>query len=144
MVKYTHILVASDFTDNSGMVIKKAEELAKQMGSHLSLLHVVEPLPGYGYAFVGSAEIELQLVEEAKRQLAKLGKQLNVKDNDQYVEVGPTKIEITRVAEEIGADLIIVGSHGRHGLSNLLGSTANAVIHNADCDVLTVRLKDKI
>ncbi|MEK6731157.1 MAG: universal stress protein [Pseudomonadota bacterium] len=141
MIKYQHVLVASDLTDGSDIVIKKAEELAKQMGSHLSLLHVVEPLPGYGYAFVGSAEIELQLVEEAKRQLAKLGKQLNVKEGDQYVEIGPTKIEITRVAEEIGVDLIIVGSHGRHGLSNLLGSTANAVVHNANCDVLTIRLK---
>jgi len=44
------------------------------------------------------------------------------------------------VADEQGADLIIVGSHGRHGLALLLGSTANGVLHGAACDVLAVRV----
>ncbi len=48
--------------------------------------------------------------------------------------------EIHRVAEELGADLIVVGSHGRHGLALLLGSTANGVLHGATTDVLAVRV----
>jgi universal stress protein A len=51
--------------------------------------------------------------------------------------------EIVRVAEEESADLIIVGSHGRHGLALLLGSTANNVLHHAPCDVMAVRLPDE-
>jgi universal stress protein A len=47
-----------------------------------------------------------------------------------------------RIADENQADLIVVGSHGRHGIKMLLGSTANAVLHHAHCDVLAVRLKD--
>jgi len=50
--------------------------------------------------------------------------------------------EIHTLANEIGADLIVVGSHGRHGLALLLGSTANGVLHGAPCDVLAVRVGD--
>jgi universal stress protein A len=58
------------------------------------------------------------------------------------VELGSPKAEITRVAEEQGVDLIVVGSHGRLGLELLLGSTANGVLHAAKCDVLAVRVKE--
>ncbi|MEW8014407.1 MAG: universal stress protein, partial [Candidatus Sedimenticola endophacoides] len=56
------------------------------------------------------------------------------------VEVGVPKREIVRVAQEHGADLIVLGSHGRHGLQLLLGSTASGVLHLAGCDVLAVRI----
>ena len=56
--------------------------------------------------------------------------------------MGPTKSQIQEIAESIGIDLIICGSHGRHGLSLLLGSTANAVLHHATCDVLAIRIKE--
>ncbi|WP_313899138.1 universal stress protein [Leclercia adecarboxylata] len=46
-----------------------------------------------------------------------------------------------RLAKKQGCDLIVVGSHGRHGLALLLGSTANDILHGAPCDVLAVRLK---
>jgi universal stress protein A len=46
-----------------------------------------------------------------------------------------------RIAKERGVDLIVVGSHGRHGLQLLLGSTANGVLHLAECDVLAVRVR---
>ena len=49
-------------------------------------------------------------------------------------------MEIHSKAEEIGADLIVVGSHGRYGLALLMGSTANGVLHGATCDVLAVRV----
>ena len=48
-------------------------------------------------------------------------------------------VEIAHAAERHGADLIVVGSHGRHGIGRLLGSTAHGVLHRAPCDVLTVR-----
>jgi len=144
MLKYKHILLATDFSEGTLHVIDEAYELAKQMGARLGLLHVVEPLPGYGYAFIGSAEIELQLIDESKKQLAKLAKKYSVNAKDQYVEIGPPKAEITRVAEDQKVDLIVVGSHGRHGfVENLLGSTANAVVHHAKCDVLTVKIKER-
>jgi len=83
------------------------------------------------------------LLDEARQSMEKLGEQLGVAKADQHIEVGPTKVKILKVAEEAGIDLIICGSHGRHGLSLLLGSTANAILHGAKCDVLTVRLPEE-
>lgn len=54
---------------------------------------------------------------------------------------GQPRQEIHRLAAEQACDLIVVGSHGRHGLALLLGSTANDVLHGAPCDVLAVHLK---
>lgn len=139
---YKHILFATDLSEETDYLLNKVKGLRDLMHASLSLVHVVEPMPGYSYAYLGIEDIEGQLIEEAKTALAKLGTELAVDKPKQWVEIGPTKSKIHAVAAEIGADLIIVGSHGRHGLSLLLGSTANAVLHNAKCDVLVVRLPE--
>lgn len=139
---YKHILFAADLTDDTDFVINKVRMMRGYAGAKLSLVHVVEPLPGYSYAYLGIEDIEGQLIEESRNALAKLAEQLSVDRHDQYVEIGPTKSKILDLADSIKADLIICGSHGRHGLSLLLGSTANAILHGAKCDVLTVRLPE--
>ena len=83
-----------------------------------------------------------ELMDAAKKRLAELGKQLSIPEDRQFLEMGSTKLEIVATAEEQHVDLIVLGSHGRHGLALLLGSTANGVLHHAKCDVLAVRLKD--
>jgi len=140
---YKHILYATDLTEDTEFLIEKVRSMKQLTNSKLSLVHVVEPLPGYSYAYLGIEDIEGQLLEEARQSIAKLGGRLNIDKNDQHIEVGPTKIKILKVAEDVKADLIICGSHGRHGLSLLLGSTANAILHGATCDVLTVRLPEE-
>jgi universal stress protein A len=139
---YKNILFATDLSDETEYLISKVRTMRDFTGAKLSLLHVVEPMPGYSYAYLGIEDIEGQLIEEARTALAKLAGELSVDQKDQWVEVGPTKSKIHAVAQNIGADLIICGSHGRHGLSLLLGSTANAVLHGASCDVLVVRLPE--
>ena len=139
---YKHILFATDLTDETEYLISKVRGMRGYTGGKLSLIHVVEPMPGYSYAYLGIEDIEGQLVDEARNAILKLGEQLNVDKKDVWVEVGPTKSKIQDIAQEIGADLIICGSHGRHGLSLLLGSTANAILHGAKCDVLVVRLPE--
>ena len=54
--------------------------------------------------------------------------------------VGNPAYEIKGFASAKGADLIVIGSHGRHGVGRMLGSTANGVLHDAPCDVLAVRV----
>lgn len=139
---YKHILFATDLTEDTDYVIPKVQALMQLLKPQLSLVHVVEPLPGYSYAYLGIEDIEGQLINEAKQSLAQMGEKLNVPPSNQFVEVGPTKTKILKIAEDVGADLLICGSHGRHGLSLLLGSTANAILHGAKCDVLTVRLPE--
>lgn len=140
---YKHILFATDLTDDTEYLVEKVRALRGFSNAKLSLIHVVEPLPGYSYAYLGIEDIEGQLIEEAKQTMEKLGERLGVAKSDQYIEVGPTKTKILKVADDTNADLIVCGSHGRHGLSLLLGSTANAILHGAKCDVLTVRLPEE-
>jgi universal stress protein A len=139
---YKHILLATDLSEETDYILERARSLRGYTGAKLSLIHVVEPLPGYSYAYLGIEDIEEQLIEEARETLARFGEKLNVKKEDQWIEIGPSKTKILKIADDIKADLIICGSHGRHGLSLLLGSTANAILHGAKCDVLTVRLPD--
>lgn len=140
---YNHILFATDLTEETEYLIEKVRSIQNFTKAALSLVHVVEPLPGYSYAYLGIEDIEGQLLNEARQSIARLGEELKVNSNDQYVEVGPTKTKILKIADDVRADLIICGSHGRHGLSLLLGSTANAILHGAKCDVLTVRLPEE-
>lgn len=144
MEKYTHILVAVDFAPSSTELGVRAVELQRLYGARLSFIHVVEHIPleaGSELLMGPDFDLEQQLVESARTRVADYVQQLGVTDAGQHVSLGSTKNEITRLALELQADLIVVGSHGRHGLALLLGSTANAVLHAAPCDVLAIRVK---
>ncbi|OQW73228.1 MAG: universal stress protein A [Proteobacteria bacterium ST_bin11] len=143
---YKHILLAADFFEHGDQVADKARLIAAQNAAQLSMVHVIDNLPiidpAYGPIIPFDVDITQELLDATKKRLLELGEKLQVPTERQYMEMGSPKLEIVRVAEEIGADLIIVGSHGRHGFALLLGSTANGVLHHAKCDVLAVRLAD--
>lgn len=140
---YKQILFATDLTEDTDYLIDKVRNMQAYTKAALSIVHVVEPLPGYSYAYLGIEDIEGQLINEANQSIEKLAQKFNLGKENTFVEVGPTKVKILKIADDIHADLIICGSHGRHGLSLLLGSTANAILHGAKCDVLTVRLPEE-
>jgi len=145
MADYKHILVAIDFTPEHTQVKARAEQLAKQSAARMSLIHVVEFVhidPANELVLPTDIELEGQIAETARARLREIAESLDVPGEiTQWVEPGSTRQEIIRVAEEQGVDLIVLGSHGRHGISLLLGSTANAVLHGAPCDVLAVRIQ---
>lgn len=146
MQEYKHILVAVDFSDHSDIVVQRGKALSEQFKAKLSLIHVTENLPMTnvidGQILPIDIELSEQLQQISKQRLAALGTQLGVASDDQWLVSGSPKTEIVSLAEDNQVDLIIVGSHGRHGLALLLGSTANGVLHHAKCDVLAVRLKE--
>lgn len=137
---YQHILVCTDLTASCQQALQKAAELAKSTSATLSILHVIEPVQAYGYP--GVVEIEANLVEQAKHELQGFCKTYGIPESKQNIVIGPTKREILKTASQQGVDLIVTGSHGRHGMELLLGSTANAVLHGAECDVLTIRIQE--
>lgn len=143
---YHHILLAVDFFGQNKILIERAEDLAQKNQARLSLIHVVDIMPVSDPAYEIMLPIDLDLRDEyiksAKSKLDELAKKIKVANVQVYLETGSPKQEIVRLAQEIPADLIIIGSHGRHGLALLLGSTANGVLHHATCDVLAVRLPD--
>lgn len=143
MAAYREILLAVDFQPDCERVTERAVDVAERYGATLTLLHVVENLPvepGNELMIPPATSVESELLENAERRLGELGSRLGIAADRQHVAVGQTKYQIVTFAEENAIDLIVVGSHGRHGLALLLGSTANALLHGAKCDVLAVRL----
>ena len=143
---YQHILFAADFSDDVLRVGERAREIAQRCGARLSLIHVVEDINislggGYELLPVLPELPDEALLREAREMLRELAQRLGMEHAETGVVNAPsTKEGILDAARECGADLIVVGSHGRHGLALLLGSTANAVLHGAPCDVLAVRI----
>lgn len=141
---YQNIVLAVDLhPDCDEVTIKRAVELAKTNNAKLTIVHAIEHINAYGVAqaYPTVIDLEEQMVTEAKEQLAKLAGKFGIPPERQVVQVGSPKAVILDHAEQIKADLLVVGSHGRHGISLLLGSTANAVLHHAHCDVLAVSIK---
>ena len=85
-------------------------------------------------------QIETSLTERARALLSDLVSRQGTPSTSARVEIGNTKAEILRVAEEDRADLIVLGSRERHGLAILVNFTEDTVLHAAHCDVLAVRL----
>jgi universal stress protein A len=144
MAIYSKILVAIDLTEEAPSVLDKAMDISKAYGAEVVLVHVVEPV---GYAYGGDIPMDLtelqdQLDKAARTQLQSYGEKHGIEADNQLVLVGRPESEIHRLSEELSADLIVVGSHGRKGFQLLLGSTANGVLHGAACDVLAVRIKN--
>ena len=144
MKQYKNILLALALEPESDMkVIAKAKEFVSAFGATLRVVHAVEYLSSYGAAYGVAAGIDVDhvLKTEAEQLMAKIIEDLGVPKSHGIVLDGSAKQMILSEAERVKADLIIVGSHSRHGFQLLLGSTANAILHGAPCDVLAVRVK---
>lgn len=148
MNAYRHVLFAADFSEQALQVGTRARDIAQRCGAQLSLIHVVEQAGiGVGYELMPLLpEVPTEaLAESARAALDWLAEQLGVGDAGRWVSTAAsTKEGILEAAREHQVDLIVVGSHGRHGLALLLGSTANAVLHGAPCDVLAVRIHNPL
>lgn len=143
MSAYTHVLVAVDLSQDSDAVARRGHELAGRYQAKVSFLHVVEfiPVDPTGEALLPPpVDVEGELVQSARQRLDTLCDSLGLQTAGRRVEVGNIKAEILRVASEEQVDLLVLGSHGRHGLALLMGSTEKSLLHKAPCDVLAVRL----
>ena len=139
MLPLRTILHATDFSERSAHALTLACALARDHGARLLLVHVAAlPVAIYGEAVLIPDPKDFQ--EPLQRRLS----QLPVPDPNLRVErrfeEGDAGTEIMRVAEEVHADLIVMGTHGRTGLARLLmGSVAEQVVRRATCPVLTVK-----
>ena len=137
---YKHILVGLDLSEESPLVLQKAIALARACNAQLSLAHVIEPI---SFAYGGDMPVDLSEVqnvqlEKAEQTLQNIAQDAVMAIKQKHVLVGQPATELHYLAQQEGADLIIVGSHGRKGFALLLGSTPNSVLHGATCDVLAV------
>jgi nucleotide-binding universal stress UspA family protein len=135
-----------DFSDASRAAMEVAADLARRFGAELVLLHAY-PIPGYTFpdgSVVASPKMMQDLAEQAQRHLEEwrvdAEKLVGAPRVTAEKAVGEPAAEILAVAAARGADLLVLGTHGRTGLEHaLLGSIAERVVRRARCPVLTVR-----
>jgi len=142
MSQYKKILVAIDLSEDSALVAQRGQAIANNNDAELHLIHVIEPL---SFAYGGDIPMDFsgiqdEIHQQATQQLKRFAETNGIDEQHQHIVLGRPEVEIHATAEELGTDLIVVGSHGRYGLALLMGSTANGVLHGAGCDVLAVRV----
>lgn len=142
MGDYQKILVAIDLSEDAEQIVGKARAMAQANDAELHVVHVIEPL---SFAYGGDIPMDFSGVQDeiqarAHSQLEEFCRLHGIEQNQQHIVIGRPENEIHTLAEDMNFDLVVVGSHGRHGLALLLGSTANGVLHGSQCDVLAVRV----
>ena len=146
MSNYKRILVALDFSDLSDAVLNRLQVIIKDKTTHIYFLHVVDDhLP----QLLGDSEKEaihyakIKSKADIKSDLEELISKYKIKNTQCMVELGTPRHSILSIAESKDIDLIVIGTHGVHGWKKLLGTTAEHVLHNARCDVLSIRAQEK-
>ena len=149
MAHYGRILHATDYSKASARALAEAIALAKQNRAELLVLHVIDPVTPYAVRDdIGGAELYVKLEESTKQEAVRSMNALIEKLRKAKVKTkslllrGTAHEQIVKAAKNRRANLIVIGTHGRTGLSKLLmGSVANKVVSTAHCPVLTVRGK---
>lgn len=138
---YTAILHATDLADNHFAMCQKALAIAKRFDAHLYLLHVLETPASIQLAQgLGFAEIQdpTDVLEDAKAVMNLIGETLKIPQKHLFVEKGSIKQQVFDKVNELNCELIIIGHHTPSSIPVYLGSTAQSIVHEAHCDVLTV------
>jgi nucleotide-binding universal stress UspA family protein len=141
-LKLKKILFATDFSEASQAALAYATSLARDTGALLIIAHVEEPPVSYasGEMLVIRPDVPNAELDRMLTRIAPAGLRY-----EHHLVIGNPADEIVRLAEEQHADLIIVGTHGRRGLSRLLtGSVAELVLRRAECPVLAVKAAGRI
>ena len=147
-IKIERIVCAVDFSDPSDYAQRYAVGLAEVFDAELRLVHVVELpfLPTYSLAGVPDLSLPVEQVEESARrrmQQAVDACRAAHSGTEGEVRLGSAFVEVITYAREIDADLIVVGTHGRTGLTHMLiGSVAEKIVRKAPCPVLSVKHPD--
>ena len=136
---YKKALVAINIYEDTEHVIASAKAIAQKLKLQLDVITVIDNAA----EFVPAAmDFQKSLQENAKQKLREIKPKFEGVSAEFHIAQGNPNHEITYYAEKHKCDLIIIGSHARHGLNLLLGSTANSVLHKAKCDVLTIRIRE--
>ncbi len=146
MASIKRILHATDFSKASARALQEAVKLARENSARLLVVHVIEPTPYVAGGEFGGAEIYMKLEDATKRnaqssmsRLMQRLKKLKIKAESLLLR-GAAHEQIVKAAKSKKADMIVIGTHGRTGLSKLfLGSVAGKVVSLATCPVMTVR-----
>lgn len=140
------ILFVTDFSEGSSHALPYAVDLAKRYGAKLYFMHVVYDVAktaGWYVPHVSLEEVYKDIEKSAKAELEKMfiDEMRGFKDIEHVILKGTPYEEISKFAADKKIDMIVLGTHGRKGLDRMIfGSTAEQIVRNAPCPVLSVRL----
>jgi len=138
MNRFDHVLVPTDFSANAEDALALAAALAAKLGAKLTVVHVVQ-LPSYAYVERTGVSLDelLPRAEDAlQRAVGRIDPSLGA---EAALVHGHPAERIVEVARERGADVIVMGTHGRRGLPRaLVGSVAESVVQTSPVPVITV------
>ena len=143
-MSFKKVLIAVDSSEYSLNAAKKGIELAHELQAKVALLFVVDrsKAPGNIDAGIFPEEALIILKKEAEQTLEQLSSMFNYKDMIKFMPEGLPAEDIIKTAETWGADLIVMGTHGRTGLVHiLLGSISEHVVRHSKIPVMVVSLK---
>jgi nucleotide-binding universal stress UspA family protein len=139
----TKILLATDGSKEAVLATLAAVELAEKTGSELHVVHAWQPLPHYAYPSLAPEEYAPPYEEGARQILDEQVERIKATRGtfaQSHLRMGAAAKEIVKLAEEIGAGLIVVGSRGRGGIRRaLMGSVSDSVVRHTHCPVLITR-----
>lgn len=142
--EFKHILVAIDFSESALKALDYAIATAQKFHSELTLLHVVEPTVYSPNSLLGSTTMDEAgqgLLSAGSERLKKLKQRATAQGlvAEALVRMGRAQSDISDTAKAIGADLIVMGTHGHSGpRQSMLGGTAERVLRHSGCPVLAV------
>jgi nucleotide-binding universal stress UspA family protein len=147
------ILVPIDFAACSGLVVEMAIELAKRFDAALDFFHVWQPpamlpmplivVPEPGGPQIAADEVARAIAGAQLKELTAQAQKAGIRELHAHVGIGNPAHEIVELAGKAKFDLIVMGTHGRGGLTHaLLGSVAEKVVRQAPCPVVTVRARE--
>jgi universal stress protein A len=142
MADIKRILVPTDFSQPADGALTYALDLARTLGATVSLVHVFDDESGIhsGEYVPMPAEKRNEILADLRRRLNDVVAKRGHSELNPEVLIGPIARSIVESARDSKADLIVMGTHGRHGMAHLLlGSVAERVVRTATCPVLTVR-----
>lgn len=140
MNPYQKILVAIDVYSEYDHVLQRALSIANN-SNQLNLIFVTLPTTYFQpYINEVGGDYVAEIHKQAKKYLEDIARKNNIPQEQVFLPIGNTAEEIHTLADEINADLVVIGTHGRSGIKLLLGSTANSVLHGAKQDVLAVKI----
>jgi universal stress protein A len=149
-ISYRNVLIAIDASDEADEVLGAATTLDPRGAARFQVCTVIPPVMGGVSGMDGASfaatwplrEMEESITKDISSHVRERVARFGITPDRVAILYGRPAVEIRAYAAKIGADLIVIGSHGRHGVPGvLLGSTANGVLHGAECDVLTVRVR---
>jgi nucleotide-binding universal stress UspA family protein len=142
----TNILVPTDFSKTADRALDYATALAAKLGARIHVVHVIG-IPALGVPELGVALTSVTIDSLVRDNQAALDRLVDSRRNqatfgDVLLRTGDPRDMILQAANEVHADLIVIGTHGRRGLARaLLGSVAEEIVRTAPCPVVTVGVK---